>query len=554
MMLGIRYLSYYFHTIRYLRWEQVFFRLYYKVSKPCLPAVTTPFLRVWSRNWNAPMYISSRLTTEGHFSCLQQSAPLSDPNIWQDKTRSKLWLYHLHYFDVCRSHHHHSNVQRIQDYIEKWLTHNPPLKGVGWEPYPISLRVVNWIIWLASGLISPPRHWLVSLIIQAELLLQRIEYHLLGNHLLANAKALIFLGCYFDGERAEYWLQTGLKILDKELQEQFVQDGAHFELSPMYHALLLWDLCDICYLARTVPNSSLQSRIPNLRRILHKGLRWLAHMNHPDGEIGFFNDAALHAAPTYKDLYFYLQELGFPFQEEYSQQNFNLYHLRDSGYIAMYLPNTGKMILDVAPIGPTYQPGHAHADTLSFELSLFGQRVIVNSGISEYGTSPLRTFQRSTKAHNTVCIDNSNSSEIWAGFRVAKRAYPLHCKIISEPEVFTVQCAHNGYARAPYHAIHQRQWIMTKTGLTIYDTITSKAPQHIEARFYFHPDVHMMKLDMRKYELVWQDHSLKIEFLGTDLVQEEDTHWYPALGTIVRNRCLVVCLQTNYLETKMVWE
>jgi hypothetical protein len=32
------------------------------------------------------------------------------------------------------------------------------------------------------------------------------------------------------------------------------------------------------------------------------------------------------------------------------------------------------LILDVAPVGPDYLPGHAHADTLSFELSLFGQR------------------------------------------------------------------------------------------------------------------------------------------------------------------------------------
>ena len=40
--------------------------------------------------------------------------------------------------------------------------------------------------------------------------------------------------------------------------------------------------------------------------------------------------------------------------------------------------------MDVALIGPNYQPGHAHADVLSFELSLFGQRLLVNIGTSEY--------------------------------------------------------------------------------------------------------------------------------------------------------------------------
>jgi uncharacterized heparinase superfamily protein len=66
--------------------------------------------------------------------------------------------------------------------------------------------------------------------------------------------------------------------------------------------------------------------------------------------------------------------------------------------------NKAVALLDVAPIGPDYQPGHAHADTLSFELSLFGQRLLVNSGTSEYEISPVRQYERSTKAHNTVVL------------------------------------------------------------------------------------------------------------------------------------------------------
>ena len=57
-------------------------------------------------------------------------------------------------------------------------------------------------------------------------------------------------------------------------------------------------------------------------------------------------------------------------------------------------------ILDVAEVGPSYQPGHAHADTLSFELSLYGQRVLVNSGTSQYGNDAERYRQRSTGAHD----------------------------------------------------------------------------------------------------------------------------------------------------------
>ena len=63
-----------------------------------------------------------------------------------------------------------------------------------------------------------------------------------------------------------------------------------------------------------------------------------------------------------------------------------------------------------------------HADNLSFEWSLGEQRVLVNSGTSLYGVSSERHRQRKTKSHNTVEIDGFDSSEIWSGFRVARRA------------------------------------------------------------------------------------------------------------------------------------
>jgi hypothetical protein len=38
---------------------------------------------------------------------------------------------------------------------------------------------------------------------QVRFLRKRLEVHLLGNHLFANAKALVFAGLYFSGDEAE---------------------------------------------------------------------------------------------------------------------------------------------------------------------------------------------------------------------------------------------------------------------------------------------------------------------------------------------------------------
>jgi uncharacterized heparinase superfamily protein len=112
--------------------------------------------------------------------------------------------------------------------------------------------------------------------------------------------------------------------------------------------------------------------------------------------------------------------------------------------------------MDVARVGPDYQPGHAHADTLSFELSLFGRRVFVNSGTSTYERGAERDAQRGTASHNTVIIDDLNSSDTWAGFRVGRRATPQLIDTKSDDNRVVVSASHDGYRRLFGGATHIR--------------------------------------------------------------------------------------------------
>ena len=56
--------------------------------------------------------------------------------------------------------------------------------------------------------------WLKSLSKQISVLENTMEHHILGNHLLANAKALIFSGVFLMGDTVKSGLQKGLKTLD----------------------------------------------------------------------------------------------------------------------------------------------------------------------------------------------------------------------------------------------------------------------------------------------------------------------------------------------------
>ena len=103
-------------------------------------------------------------------------------------------------------------------------------------------------------------------------------------------------------------------------------------------------------------------------------------------------------------------------------------YFKDSGYFR-FTNNNFFLIGDIGKIGPNYLPGHSHADTLSFEMSINKERVIVNSGTSIYGNNDERLKQRGTSSHSTLSINNKNSSEVWSSFRTGRRAFPQDIKL-----------------------------------------------------------------------------------------------------------------------------
>ncbi|VFM99578.1 MAG: Uncharacterized conserved protein, heparinase superfamily, partial [Candidatus Kentron sp. G] len=400
---------------------------------------------------------------------------------WEPADRDRLWRYNLHYFDDLNAADAGRRREWHRELLRDWVRDNPPATGTGWEPYPTSLRMVNWIKWTLTGN-TLPAECLHSLAIQARWLSKRLERHLLGNHLLANAKALVFAGLFFEGKEADSWLATGLDILGREIPEQVLADGGHFERSTMYHALVLEDLLDLDNLVRAYPGAPLPGRFDITGAITDTIARmgdWLQTLCHPDGEIAFFNDAAMGIAPAPAELAAYAVRLGLappamPVAATPSPAapiSTRLVHRKDSGYIRASLGHA-VAFLDVAPLGPDYLPGHGHADTLSFELFVFGERVIVNGGTSRYGTGRQRLGERETRAHSTVEIDGESSSEVWSGFRVARRARPFGLRIQETPDCLEVTCSHDGYRRLPCKPIHRRGWRMTPTGLQVSDWVS----------------------------------------------------------------------------------
>lgn len=399
-------------TVVHLRPTQVYHQIKYRLVK----AQYVPL--------SAPVFDVPKLKTDPipKFKCIEGNR-FTFLNLehefagWNFTENGMLWAYNQNYFDWINQ----ESITKEEGckWIDRFIDELPDNK-VGLDPYPIALRSINWVKFFCRypDVATKPR--LDSLYSQIKLLEKKLEYHLLGNHLLEDAYAL-YIGASFCNDQP--LLQKAKKMLLSQLEEQVLKDGAHYEQSPMYHCILLDRLLDCI-------------NIKNDNKLVDYAQRMLGHLESVKwgvGSLPLLNDSANGIAPTTSQLFYYAKEVGMKWKK---------IPMKECGYRKMMSGNK-EAIVDVGNITATYQPGHTHADTFNYELRIDGKPFVVDTGISTYNKTERRQIERSTVAHNTVSVDGKNSSEVWGGFRVGKRCYTD----ITESTDNQIEACHNGFKR-----------------------------------------------------------------------------------------------------------
>lgn len=544
-----------YRTLRPLKWCQTFGRLWFLMRKQRVtPIFFAPQVREIALNRGITK--SNSFYPPDLFQFLNKQIKFSSVNQWDEMSSDKLWVYNSHYFDDLNSIESTSKVESHKDLISLWIASNPIGETFGWDSYPISIRSVNWIKWHCryGGL---DKNALISLEQQLTFLSKTIEYHLLGNHLIANAKALVFGGIFINNEKSKLWLSQGIKILLDQIPEQILDDGGHFERSPMYQNILIEDFLDILNITQY---EDAQQTLALRKLILQKlpgMLNWALCMSHPDGDISFFNDAAFNIAPNINELNSYADALKIPgvsklippimLSAEYVCED-----LKNSGYVVVQ-GNAIKALLDIAEIGPVYLGAHAHADTLSFELSVNGERIVVNSGTSTYAPGLLRDLERSTRLHSTVEIDGLNSSEVWSSFRVGRRANISKRKIENSGDVVRIEGEHNGYRYLTNSPKHKRVWEFSGKKFVVKDWVEHYRNKSLVGRFYLHPNAYLVEGNDGAWELTTQA-GKKIRIIVTGGISRScDSFYSPEFGVNRLCKCLEVILVNGYSEVEFLW-
>ncbi len=487
-------------------------------------------------------HVHAERIPEGVFRFLNETKDLGRKTDWNPAGAGKLWIYNLHYFDYLIPLLERDN-ECACGIVSHWIDENPKGTVNAWDPFPVSLRIVNWILALSSSNCRPPRKVIRSLYEQCLWLERSLEKHLLANHLFKNAKALVFGGLFFEGKDAVRWLQKGSSILEKELQEQILPDGGHFERSPMYHAMILKDCLDLLNTVKALPADEvdLLGWVRPMEENLPKMFQYLKALTHPDGGIALFNDAATGIEPDFHFLAAYGEWMcGVNFDA--GGETWKAFP--DSGYFVMNSGQENRLIVDCGHIGPRYQPGHGHCDALSFELSLHGRRIFVDSGTYGYEEGEMRRYNRGNRGHNTVTIDGADQSEVWGAHRCARRARPLFAELSSASDrSVTFRGAHDGYRRLPGSPTHHRRIIWNRSEIRIDDRITGRGRHRLESRLHIHPEVAverhgeavLLRIDGKKI--------MTCASLGKKPIRVEKGWYCPEFG--VKKECPVLVVSSN---------
>lgn len=440
------------HTIVHLKIKQIAYQLFYRLHQPEFSCIAAEGMALHSVRpiekyhcYNSEIFIFLNISAQF--------------NGWNDTRHGMLWTYNLNYMDWLLQ--EEMTYEKGAEWIDKFID-DLPENYIGLAPYPIALRGINWIKFMSrhrQKIDGNHLHsWNENLYSQYTLLTKKLEYHLMGNHLLEDVFSLFIASLYFSKAN---WYRKYSDLLKKELEEQILPDGAHYEQSPMYHCILLDRLLD-CY-NFSVHNIRFKNQAEFNSFLQKKIIEMLGHLEsitYRDGNIPLLNDSAYGIAPTPAMLKDYAQRLGLIWKAM---------PMRQCGYRKLNTEQI-EVIVDIGNITASYQPGHTHADIFNYEMRISGDPFVVDTGISTYEKNSRRQYERSSAAHNCVVVSGKNSSEVWGGFRVGKRAKVF---LLADNNNF-VEARHNGYVVSCY-----RRFSLSEEALVIQDKIDIQAISYI---------------------------------------------------------------------------
>ena len=408
---------------------------------------------------------------------------------WRPGNMSEKWLAELHGFDWIRDLRALGGDkarQQARNLVNDWLKRQSNWHEVAWRPDVIGNRVFCWLgqhdFFCDSADDEYRKKYFSSLVRQSKHLSRTLPRGTSGSGLILATKGLITAGLLLPGHSS--WVSQGLRALDRACSQQILADGGHVSRNPLVQTQVLRHLVDI----RTALLAT-QNEIPTfLMASIDRAAPFLRMLRHNDGSLALFNGGS--------------ESPGWLIDHLLAQANSKgraLNSAPHSGY-ERFVANRAVLIMDTSSPQRGKNSLNPHASTLAIEFSVGKERIIVNCGARLGASDSWSQVERSTAAHSTMVVDDTNSSEIFSNKRVGRRPDNVKVDRKENNGSLWINASHDGY-RPIFGLIHNRRIYINSGGddirgedLILKESIGKRTPRGYSLRFHLHPSVQVSLL------------------------------------------------------------
>jgi hypothetical protein len=421
----------------------------------------------------------------------------------------------------------------LQSLLTDWIVRNPLEMGVNWTiAMEAALRGIS--LCLTMDLLSPftseERPWLDLLTRSLWQHLRFIEAHsefsymLRSNHYLSNIVGLTTLSAYLHGPGMSHRLEKYVRAVNREIQCQTYPDGGDCEASTGYHVLVAQMFLH-SFLVQQRCGRAIDREFETRLGLM---FRWISVLADNEGKLPhigdcdngrvelLLDDISQSALPScarhslrvggLSGLASYLLKLPFGGDRADAvwfghvggstvrSQDKPISLMRDSG-VAIARSREAVAVFCAMPNGLGGKGSHTHCDKLSVIFRLGADEVFCDSGSPGYTRSPeLRNLYRSTKAHNTLVVDEANQNIIPADhrslFQCGNEAVVSAIEVPANGEkTIWLRASHGGYSR--FDIEHQRTVHLNETVLLLIDELSGTGEHTLDLRFLLGPEWHV---------------------------------------------------------------
>jgi uncharacterized heparinase superfamily protein len=363
---------------------------------------------------------------------------------------------------------------RARALVSDWIG-EPELERLADRPDVIGARIAAWLghydFFAASADDGFRQRLMARLVADARILAAALPAEELDARALTAVKGLIAAAVALP-EHATF-LTRALRVLPQELNRQILPDGCHCERSPAQQLAVLQDLVEIRALLQAAGAPAPEPLVRAIERMA-PALRLLRH---GDGGLALFNGTREESPTLIEQVLTQAGRAGrVPAQ------------LAEGGFHRLQTGRT-VLIMDCGAPAPPKLDRNAHAGTLSFELSIGRERLIVNCGAAP-GAGPMwRDACRATAAHSTLVIAETSSATLQPE-GLGHRPETVEVSRQEANGAHWLHASHDGWL-TPFGAIHGRRIYMAESGEDIRgeDAVEAADPQPFVVRFHLHPTV-----------------------------------------------------------------